>query len=457
MSIATLRKQQTQVEQQIDRILAGRETDDPTISPEEWAEIEALTAKDSELEAEIKAEEQAAQEQTQRVERLATYRQHRSSSVGRLSVPNGGRVVQVSEPEWMKDRLAYGYRDVNDNPRPRLFFLDVMRATLMGIESPQLKHLRMSPDHVRMFAAAGSDEQSGISDPFGGYAVPMGFMPELLQRMPEGDPTAGRTQDVPMSSPSVAIPARVDHDHTTSVTGGLRVYRRAETDTVASSRMEMEQITLRAQSLMGISYATEEILVDSPLSFAAILEQGFNEEFASRMLEEKISGSGVGQFLGILNSPSLVTATRAGAGLIAYNDVTAMRARIWRYTDAIWLANHDTLPQLMAAEISAGGVVVWQPSLREDRPDLLLGRPVFFTEYVPGLGNTGDLICASWSQYLEGTYQPLDSAESIHVRFLNNERTFRFTMRNDGQPWWRAPLTPKNGANTLSPFVALAA
>jgi hypothetical protein len=54
-------------------------------------------------------------------------------------------------------------------------------------------------------------------------------------------------------------------------------------------------------------------------------------------------------------------------------------------------------------------------------------------------------------------YQPLQSAESLHVRFEYNERTFRFTMRNDGRCWWRSAITPKKSSTTLSPFVTLAA
>jgi len=64
---------------------------------------------------------------------------------------------------------------------------------------------------------------------------------------------------------------------------------------------------------------------------------------------------------------------------------------------------------------------------------------------------------ANWSQYLEGTYENLQSAESIHVRFLNHETTFKFWLRNAGAPWWRTVLTPKKSASTLSPFVVLAA
>jgi HK97 family phage major capsid protein len=93
---------------------------------------------------------------------------------------------------------------------------------------------------------------------------------------------------------------------------------------------------------------------------------------------------------------------------------------------------------------------------REDHPDLLLGRPLVFTEFCQTVGTVGDFVLGNWSQYLEGTYQPMQSAESMHVRFVNHERTFKFWTRNAGQPWWKAALTPAKSTTTLSPFVTLA-
>ena len=71
------------------------------------------------------------------------------------------------------------------------------------------------------------------------------------------------------------------------------------------------------------------------------------------------------------------------------------------------------------------------------------------------MGDTGDILLVNPTQYLDGLYQPLQSAESLHVRFDSHERAFKFWLRNDGKCWWRAALTPKNSASTLSPFVKL--
>jgi HK97 family phage major capsid protein len=333
---------------------------------------------------------------------------------------------------------------------PREFLLEVIEAG-QG---------RMS-ERLRPMAAAGSDEQGTYADQYGGFLVPETFLPQLLTTDFDGDPTAGRTQQIPMATPTVRIPARVDKDHSSgSVSGGFTVARRIETAAATASRQSYELISMVANNLFGLAYATEEILTDSAVSFAALLQAGFRDQFASHLLDEKLRGTGVGEFEGILNTPSLVSVAKEGgqsADTIVYENVIKMRARCWGYANAFWLANHDTYPQLaqMSMDIGTGGSAVWQPSVVPDRPDMLLGRPIVFSEYAETLGDKGDLILANWSQYLEGTYQGMQQAASIHVRFLNHEQTFKFWMRNDGRSWWRTALTPRKGASTLSPFVTL--
>jgi HK97 family phage major capsid protein len=268
-----------------------------------------------------------------------------------------------------------------------------------------------------------------------------------------------------MERPIVRIPARSDKNHTTSVAGGLTVTRRPETVAGTSSVMSMEQVTLEAHSLFGLAYATEELLIDSPQSFIAILEEGFKEQFVYQLVNERLTGTGVGEYMGVLNAPCLITVTKEtgqATKTIVYENVLKMRAQCWGYSRAIWLANYDTIPQLMLLNqsVGTGGMPIWVPAIggaKDDVPDRLLGRPIFFTEYAQTLGTAGDLICGNWSQYLEGTLEPMKSAESIHVRFVNHERAFKFWTRNAGQPWWRVAITPKYSTSTLSPFVVLGA
>jgi len=344
---------------------------------------------------------------------------------------------------------------------PREFMVAVMQASTEGrTEDERLLFLR-ADESLKRHATVGSDEAGTYSDPYGNFLVPEGFSPNLLQTKAEVDPIGSRVTNVPMTAPSVKIPARVDKTHTNSVSGGFRVYRRAETEDVTPSRAQYEMVHLSATPLMGISYATEELMTDSPITYAALIEAGFRTEFKSKLINERLNGTGVGQFTGVLNCGAIIEVsaeTGQAADTIVWENVRNMRARCWDYANAVWLYNHDCLPQLMSMYMPIGtaGVAMWQNSAREGEPDRLLGRPAIATEYLPTVGDAGDLLLAVWSEFLEGTYQQVEGAESIHVRFLYNERTFRFTMRNDGGPWWHSTLTPKNGA-TLSPFVKLEA
>lgn len=310
-------------------------------------------------------------------------------------------------------------------------------------------------------AAAGSDEQGAYANPFGGFLVPDSTLPGMLTVPFEGDPTIGRTQAIPMATPTVKIPARTDKDHSTSVSGGFTVTRRPETVDFTSSRMTVEQILLQAASLVGLAFATEEILTDSAISFAALIDSGFRDQFMAHILNEKIRGNGPGEYEGILNALcKIAIAKESGqsANTIVYKNVLKMRARCWGYGNALWLANHDTLPELaqMSLAVGTGGAPVYVPGTFGGQPDTLLGRPIFYSEYPSTLGTAGDIILWNPTQYLEGVYQPLQSAESVHVRFVAHERAFKLWLRNAGASWWRSALTPAQGSNTLSPIVTLA-
>jgi len=408
----------------------------------------------SEERTNVKAWEQALTDLTEEIglERRAQDRERAE----RPTSPNPNTQAQRTAEKQAGVQVG---KDLSDDDPKRGFkspgdFLHAVMDESRGVR----RDVRLRPLYQR--ATAGSDEQGEYSNPFGGYLLPIAFSPTVLQLQPEDDPIASLVRSVPMSSPQVRLNARVDKNHTSSVSGGLTVTRRPETVAASSSRMEFEQITLTASGLFGLSFASEEIITDSPISFIAILTSGFRDEFASHLLNERLNGTGVGEFEGILNSSALITVSKETgqpAATINYDNIKKMRSRVWGYGRAVWIANHDTMPELMSLVqvVGTGGAPVYMPSAQVDRPDVMFGRPIIYTEYAETLGTAGDLICANWNEYLEGVLQPLQSAESMHVRFVEHERAFKFWMRNDGRSWWRSALQPKKSSQTLSPFVVL--
>jgi hypothetical protein len=224
-----------------------------------------------------------------------------------------------------------------------------------------------------------------------------------------------------------------------------------------------EQVTLTANEEFGLAFASERIINDSPTSFVAIIQAGMSTEYVANAMNERINGTGAGERQGALNAGCKIAVakeTGQAAATIVKENIDKMAARCWRYGQAVWLANQNTRPQLksLVQVVGVGGNAV--PYFVTDGAPagfdgMLDGRPLVFTEFAKTLGTEGDLILIVPSQYLEGTYQSEQYAESIHVRFAAAERGFRFYRRNDGQWWWRSALTPKNGS-TLSPVVTLA-
>lgn len=440
--LKALESKRQSVAARIRELAKAEETRD--LTEDELKEVEKLSAESEQLKSDIDSAKRrtSAYEDASRV-------QDDEGRQRRKTRPDSPGSVEVGEPEFVKDPKK-GFKSTRE------FCETVVAATVDRKEDERLNYLSAS----RIEATAGSDEQSGFADPYGGFFVPEGLAPGVLQIDPEPDPMAGRTTMVPMQSPKVSFNARVDKDHSTSVTGGLTVTRRPESVDATASRQKYEQVKLIAESLFGLAFATEEILTDSPASFAAMLAAGFSDQFTSHLINERLNGTGAGEYEGIRNSGAMITVakeTSQPADTIVIENLIKMRARCWRYGSAVWMCNHDCIPQLFGLNIGITDSPKFVQSLREDVPDLLLGRPVIFTEYNETVGDAGDIVLANWSQYLEGVYQGLQSGESIHVRYIQHERTFKFWVRNAGGSWWKTALTPKKGANTLSPYVQLAA
>ena len=126
--------------------------------------------------------------------------------------------------------------------------------------------------------------------------------------------------------------------------------------------------------------------------------------------------------------------------------------------NAVWVAHPDIIPQLltMSLTVGTGGSAVYVNNAAEGIPTTIFGRPILFSEHCKTLGTVGDIFFADLSYYVIGDRQGVSIASSPHYRFANGETVWRFTERIDGAPWLNSAITPAEGSNTMSPFVALA-
>lgn len=332
----------------------------------------------------------------------------------------------------------------------------VARATIDGDADKRLQ-----------FAAAptGAGESVGTD---GGYLVQQDYSAELFRRAYETGQFASRTRRIPISANSNGLKmnaikesSRVDG----SRWGAVQAYWTGEAEAMTASRPKFRQIELDLKKLTGLFYATDEILADAS-ALETVVREAFGEEFGFKLDDAIVRGTGVGMPLGILSHASTVVSTEKtdpstsalqAADTVIVPNITDMWSRMWARSrgNAVWFINQQVEPQLMVMKIGDTPIYIPAGGFSASPYATLLGRPVIAVEQANELGLEGDVMLLDLSQYLLIEKGGVESASSMHVRFLQNEMVFRFVMRVDGQPGWHTTLTPFKGSATLSPFVVL--
>ena len=310
--------------------------------------------------------------------------------------------------------------------------------------------------------------QAELLDSSGGFLVPEDMRMQLLEKTWAQSQFAQRCTNVPVASNNVSFPSIQEDSRTTGNRyGGVQVYWGAEAATRTASQVKFGKIRLELNKLFGLVYATDEILEDSAISMESVISNAFSNEFSFIIDEDILTGTGAGRPKGILKASSLVTAP-AEAGQLAATIVWENILKMWirmparNRANAVWIVHQDAEYQLntMQAVIGTAGQLVYLPpgGLSSSPYGSLMGRPVIVNEHSEAVGTVGDICLVDFTEYLLAQKTSgIQAASSIHVQFLTDQTAYRFTLRIDGQPWWPSAVTPYKGANTLSPFVALAA
>jgi HK97 family phage major capsid protein len=300
----------------------------------------------------------------------------------------------------------------------------------------------------------------------GGFLVPEEFRAELLRLSLESAIVRPRARVVPMGSATLRFPMIDSTSNVSSVYGGIVVYRTEEGAELVESQASFGSIKLEATKQTALAHVTNELVRDAAGGFGMFIEQIFPEAMSYYEDVDFLSGTGVGEPLGVLNAGNTATivvpkAGGQGAATIVWENVIAMYSRMLpaSLSRAVWLASPDTFAELatMALSVGTGGSAVWLTDAHGAPVLTLLGRPIIMTEKTTGaLGAQGDLSFVDLGMYLIGDRQMMTVDSSQHVKFTSDKTTYRVIQRNDGRPWLQSAITPRNNSATLSPFVQLA-
>lgn len=268
---------------------------------------------------------------------------------------------------------------------------DEQRAAFMG-------WLRNGDDRQLKAMSVGSD-------PDGGYTVVPQLADSIFTVMRVIDPLRDYARVVQITK-SDAFEEVQDRAGTSGAEWVSETGTRGDTDTP-----QVAKLRIAAHEIFAQPKITQQLLDDSTYNLDSWLQQKIGQEFAYKTGNAYVVGDGVGKPRGFVTYPTAATAdsSRAwgtlehvatgtnasfGTGAAGAEKLIDLRQRLkpqYRKT-AAWFMNRATAGSVRKLKDDSGRFV-WQDSLQQDQPNLLLGHPVVELESMPDVG-TGSLSIA---------------------------------------------------------------
>lgn len=327
-----------------------------------------------------------------------------------------------------------------------------------------------SAGDIATVVAKTAGHMAESEDSQGGFLVPEVYRKELLEIALE---TAivrpnGATVIPPIATDSIKIPFVNDVSHASTVFGGVLPYWTKEAGSKEATKPTWGQLELTPKKLCGITYISNELLMDSAFAMEPLIRRMFGSAWGYFEDDAFLNGNGAGQPLGIQNCPCLKTVFRNTANRVYFEDLRELYACMLpsSHPYAIWVLNPSVIPDLIGMQTGdaapgTGANVIWinnQMGAAIPLPGRIFGRPFFISEKMRALGSQGDIGYFDMRYYLIFDRQPITIDVSPHVAFTTDETCWRFVIRVDGQCWPQSTITPRYAAapvTTISPFVVL--
>lgn len=342
------------------------------------------------------------------------------------------------------------------------FLLSAWRAQVDGqTADPRLVYIK-NQDVKKHEAKTGMAANVGAT---GGFLVPSEFLAQLHAVTAEDVIVRPRATIIRMRRRQIDIPV-LDQTGTSSGYGhwfgGMRFYWTEEAADKSTTEPTFRQVSLVAHKLVGLTYASDELLDDSAISLGDFLSGplGFAGGIAFNEDMSFINGTGAGQPLGVINAGCTITVNRAAVGTpIQYADLVNMYESFLPSGRGLWTLNQSCISNLLTV-VDTVGNYLWLPNVQHipgAPPNQLFGFPVQFVEKQPRVGSAGDVLLADWKYYLIGDRQQATVETTNLHRWQYDQTSWRVVHRVDGQPWLSTYLTYQDGTTSVSPFVILGA
>lgn len=471
MNLEQLRERLVELSSEATEIRARMEAEKRDLTAEESDRVDLLTAAFDRTKADI-----------DRLEKIQAQADVLSKGAGPKAKPNQPGTAAVPPDDGDEDDEPAPAKPPRRNPytvaatlQPKNggfrnlgeMALAVRRAALSAREGGFV----IDPRLEKLASASTYGVESSGAD--GGFAVPPDFRNAIMETVLGEDSLLSRCDQVTVSGNSFTCP--MDETTPWQTTGGIQAYWDGEAVAATQSKPALGERTVKLNKIRALVPMTEELMEDAS-AMDAYLRRKAPQKIAFKVTLALLQGTGVGQPLGLLNAPALVTVSKESSQtadtFIALNAIK-MYSRLYApcRPNAVWVVNQDLEPQIyklalpgtdnVGNAVTGWGTAVYLPpgGLSQSPYGTLMGRPVVFSQACETLGDLGDVFLADFTQYLallKGGANPRVET-SMHLWFDQDLLAFKFILRVGGVPWWSAAISARDGSATYSPYVTLEA
>ena len=212
------------------------------------------------------------------------------------------------------------------------------------------------------------------SDPKGGYLVPREFHETIIEAL--------REQNF-IRSLATVIDTMSDRDIPIDETDG-NAYWEGEGEDDIESDESFKTVSLGAHKAVRMVKVSEELLDDSMFPLEPYISRKFARSIGALEESAFIAGNGVKKPLGLVASSQIGKITAANNAITSDELIEFFHSLKSQYrVRACFIMNDTTALVIRKLKNGTTGDYMWQPGLQANQPDLLLGRPVYTSSYMP--------------------------------------------------------------------------
>lgn len=294
---------------------------------------------------------------------------------------------------------------------------------------------------TRLIKSTGQNETTPAD---GGYTVTTDLAKFITQQAQAESIMASKCSQMEIGANYTGIKIPQVNESTrgqTSLYGGVRCYSPAEGVAKTPFKHVYTQKDIQLKKICAVNYVTDELLQDNT-ALESFIKMNVGKAFAWTLDNEIINGT-LTACTAIVNNAATAEMAFAGDHPTAA-EIASMYTKNFNRTRAEWYLSGDQYANIIALA-TTGTFPLFAPNYAVAPAGTLLGRPINVIEQGGAAGDESSFMFLDLSDYLLIKKGGIQEATSIHVKFLEDETAFRWTLRVGGAPLMASAVTMPDG------------